>query len=276
MSRVTTSVILGKMLKKEKITMLTSYDYSMASLVEAAGIDMILVGDSLGNVMLGYKDTLAVTVDDIVHHTRAVVRATDNTMVVADMPFLSYHISYEEAVRNAGRLIQEGGAQAIKLEGGTERVGTVEAIIDAQIPVMGHIGLTPQSVNQFGGFKVQGKDEKTARKLIDDAKAMEEAGVFALVLECVPTALAQRVTEEISIPTIGIGAGPYCDGQVLVINDMLGMFSGHIPKFVKKYANLEPIIIEALQAYKKEVEAGDFPGPEHGFAIEDEVLDKLY
>ncbi|HZJ84194.1 MAG TPA: 3-methyl-2-oxobutanoate hydroxymethyltransferase [Syntrophomonadaceae bacterium] len=276
MSRVTTSVILGKMLKKEKITMLTSYDYSMASLVETAGIDMILVGDSLGNVMLGYKDTLAVTVDDIVHHTRAVVRATDNTMVVADMPFLSYHISYEEAVRNAGRLIQEGGAQAVKLEGGTERIGTVKAIIDAQIPVMGHIGLTPQSVNQFGGFKVQGKDEKTARKLIDDAKAMEEAGVFALVLECVPTALAQRVTAEINIPTIGIGAGPYCDGQVLVINDMLGMFRGHIPKFVKKYANLEPIIIEALQAYKKEVEAGEFPGPEHGFTIEDEVLDKLY
>lgn len=264
------------MLKKEKITMLTSYDYSMASLVETAGIDMILVGDSLGNVMLGYKDTLAVTVDDIVHHTRAVVRATDNTMVVADMPFLSYHISYEEAVRNAGRLIQEGGAQAVKLEGGTERIGTVKAIIDAQIPVMGHIGLTPQSVNQFGGFKVQGKDEKTARKLIDDAKAMEEAGVFALVLECVPTALAQRVTAEINIPTIGIGAGPYCDGQVLVINDMLGMFRGHIPKFVKKYANLEPIIIEALQAYKKEVEAGEFPGPEHGFTIEDEVLDKLY
>ncbi len=276
MARVTISTIQEKMLTKEKCTMLTSYDYSMASLVEAAGIDMILVGDSLGNVVLGYKDTLAVTVDDIIHHTKAVVRATTNTMVVADMPFLSYHISNEEAVRNAGRLIQEGGAQAIKLEGGTERVATVRAIIDAQIPVMGHIGLTPQSVNQFGGFKVQGKDEKTARKLLEDAKAMEEAGVFALVLECVPTALAKKVTEEIGIPTIGIGAGPYCDGQVLVINDMLGMFKGHIPKFVKKYANLEPIIVEALKNYKDEVESGDFPGPEHGFTMEDEVLDKLY
>lgn len=276
MARVTTSVIQEKKINKEKITMLTSYDFPMASLVEAAGIDMILVGDSLGNVVLGYKDTLAVTMDDIIHHTKAVVRATNNTMVVGDMPFLSYHISLEEAVRNAGRIIQEGGAQAVKLEGGTERVDTVKAILDAQIPVMGHIGLTPQSVNQFGGFKVQGKDEKTARKLVDDAKAMAEAGVFALVLECVPTPLAKIVTEEVNIPTIGIGAGPYCDGQVLVINDMLGMFKGHIPKFVKKYANLEPIIVEALKNYKDEVENGAFPGPEHGFTIKDEVLEKLY
>lgn len=276
MARVTTSVIQEKKINKEKITMLTSYDFPMASLVETAGIDMILVGDSLGNVVLGYKDTLAVTMDDIIHHTKAVVRATNNTMVVGDMPFLSYHISLEEAVRNAGRIIQEGGAQAVKLEGGTERVDTVKAILDAQIPVMGHIGLTPQSVNQFGGFKVQGKDEKTARKLVDDAKAMAEAGVFALVLECVPTPLAKIVTEEVNIPTIGIGAGPYCDGQVLVINDMLGMFKGHIPKFVKKYANLEPIIVEALKNYKDEVENGAFPGPEHGFTIKDEVLEKLY
>ncbi|HZK44277.1 MAG TPA: 3-methyl-2-oxobutanoate hydroxymethyltransferase [Syntrophomonadaceae bacterium] len=276
MTRITTSVIQQKKKDNEKITMLTSYDYSIAGLVEDAGIDMILVGDSLGMVVLGYEDTLPVTVDDIIHHTKAVVRATKNTMVVADMPFLSYHITNEEAVRNAGRIIQETGAQAVKLEGGTERVDTVKAIIDAQIPVMGHIGLTPQSVNQFGGFKVQGKDVETARKLIEDAQALAEAGVFSIVLECVPTPLAQKVTEELSIPTVGIGAGPYCDGQVLVINDMLGMFKGHIPKFVKKFANLEPIIIAALEDYKKEVKEGTFPAPEHSFTIKDDVLKKLY
>ncbi|HHV15101.1 MAG TPA: 3-methyl-2-oxobutanoate hydroxymethyltransferase [Gelria sp.] len=276
MARVTTATLRDKKAKQEKISMLTSYDYSMAGLVDQAGLDMILVGDSLGMVVLGYEDTLPVTMDDMVHHTRAVVRGTQNAMVVADMPFLSYHVSVEEAVRNAGRLIQEGGAQAVKLEGGVERIDAVKAIIDAQIPVMGHIGLTPQSVNQFGGFKVQGKDLETARKLIRDAQALEKAGVFSIVLECVPSALAKKVTEETLVPTIGIGAGPDCDGQVLVVNDMLGMFSGHIPKFVKKYVNLQPLIMEALKSYKKEVEDGSFPGPEHGFAISDEVLDKLY
>lgn len=276
MARITTAVLKEMKLKNEKITMLTSYDYAIASLVEEAGINMILVGDSMGNVVLGYENTLAVTMDDIIHHTKAVVRATDNTMVVGDMPFLSYHISLEEAVRNAGRIIQEGGAQAVKLEGGVERVDTVKAIIAAQIPVMGHIGLTPQSVNQFGGYKVQGADIITARKLIADARALADAGVFSIVLECVPTALAQKITDEIGVPTIGIGAGPYCDGQVLVINDMLGMSKGHIPKFVKKFINLHPLIIEALQTYKQEVEAGTFPADEHGFAIKDEVLDKLY
>ncbi len=256
--------------------MLTSYDYSMAGMVDAAGIDMILVGDSLGMVTLGYENTLSVTMDDMIHHTSAVVRGTTNTMVVGDMPFLSYHISTQEAVRNAGRFIQEAGAQSVKLEGGTERVDTIKAILDAQIPVMGHIGMTPQSVNQFGGFKVQGKDIETAKKIIDDAKALEKAGVFGMVLECVPTPLAQRITEEVGIPTIGIGAGPYCDGQVLVVNDMLGMFKGHIPKFVKKFANLEPLIMEAFQSYKNEVEAGTFPGPEHGFTMKDDVLEKLY
>ena len=192
------------------------------------------------------------------------------------MPFMSYHITPHEAVINAGRFIQEAGAQAVKLEGGTERIDTVKAILDAQIPVMGHIGLTPQSVNQLGGFKVQGKDLDGAKKLIEDAKAMEAAGVFSIVLECVPTQLAQKLTAFLSIPTIGIGAGPYCDGQVLVINDMLGMFKGHIPKFVKKYANLEPLIMEALQAYKQEVEQGVFPAAEHGFTIKDDVLEKLY
>ncbi|MEN6347901.1 MAG: 3-methyl-2-oxobutanoate hydroxymethyltransferase [Syntrophomonas sp.] len=276
MARITVATLREKKLKKEKISMLTAYDYSLAAMVDEAGIDMALVGDSLGNVVLGYENTLAVTMDDMIHHCKAVVRGCKSTMVVGDMPFLSYHISIKEAVRNAGRFVQEAGCQAVKLEGGVERVNTVKAIIDAQIPVMGHIGLTPQSVNQFGGFKVQGKDLESARKLINDAKALEEAGVFSMVLEGVPSVLAQKVTEEISVPTIGIGAGPYCDGQVLVINDMLGMFKGHIPKFVKKFANLEPLIMEAMKGYKQEVEEGTFPGPEHGYTMKDEVLERLY
>ena len=273
---MSTASLKEKRLKKEKISMLTAYDYSTASMVDEAGIDMILVGDSLGMVFLGYENTLSVTMDEMIHHTKAVVRGTRNAMVVGDMPFLSYHISVTEAVRNAGRFVQEAGAQAVKLEGGQERIATVKAILDAQIPVMGHIGLTPQSVNQFGGFKVQGKDIETATKLIKDAVALDEAGVFSMVLEGVPTKLAKKITEEVSVPTIGIGAGHYCDGQVLVINDMLGMFKGHIPKFVKKFANLEPIIIAALRDYKKEVQEGTFPGEEHGFTINDDVLEKLY
>jgi 3-methyl-2-oxobutanoate hydroxymethyltransferase len=237
---------------------------------------MILIGDSLGNVVLGYENTLSVTMEDMIHHTKAVARGAKNSMLVGDMPFLSYHISIPEAVRNAGRFIQEGGAQAVKLEGGTERVDTIKAILDAQIPVVGHIGLTPQSVNQFGGFKVQGRDVEGAKKLIQDAKALDAAGVCCMVLEGVPTQLAKRITEEVSAPTIGIGAGQYCDGQVLVINDMLGMFKGHIPKFVKKFVNLEPLIMEALLAYKQEVEAGTFPAEEHGYTIKDEVLERLY
>lgn len=276
MARVTTASVLAKKQKHEKITMLTSYDYSMAAMVDEAGIDMILVGDSLGNVSLGYDTTLPVTMDDMVHHTRAVSRAAKNAMVVGDMPFLSYHVSVTEAVRNAGRLIQEGGAQAVKLEGGEERLPVIKAILNAEIPIVGHIGLTPQSVNQFGGFKVQGKDLETARKLMRDAKLLEEAGVFAITLEGVPSALAQKITESLKVPTIGIGAGKYCDGQVLVINDMLGMTRGHVAKFVKKFANLEPLINEALLTYKKEVEEGSFPGPEHCYTISDDVLEKLY
>lgn len=276
MAKITVSVLRDKKHNNQKISMLTAYDYSLAAMVEEAGIDVILVGDSLGNVTLGYENTLAVTMDDMIHHTRAVTRGAKDSMVVGDMPFLSYHVSIQEAVRNAGRFIQEGGAQAVKLEGGRERVDTIKAIIDAQIPVMGHIGLTPQSVHQFGGFKVQGKDLESARKLINDADALEKAGCFAIVLEGVPAELARRITDETAIPTIGIGAGPHCDGQVLVINDMLGMFGGHIPKFVKKFANLQPIIMEGLKAYKEEVEAGTFPGPEHCYTIADEVLERLY
>ena len=276
MAKITVSVLRDRKHNNQKISMLTAYDYSLAAMVEEAGIDVILVGDSLGNVTLGYENTLAVTMDDMIHHTRAVTRGAKNSMVVGDMPFLSYHVSTQEAVRNAGRFIQEGGAQAVKLEGGRERVETIKAIIDAQIPVMGHIGLTPQSVHQFGGFKVQGKDLESARKLINDADALEKAGCFAIVLEGVPSELARRITEETAIPTIGIGAGPHCDGQVLVINDMLGMFGGHIPKFVKKFANLQPLIMEGLKGYKEEVEAGTFPEPEHCYTIADEFLERLY
>lgn len=276
MARVTTSQIKDMKANKQKISMLTAYDYPTAKMVDESGIDMILVGDSLGNVMLGYENTLSVTMEDMIHHTRAVSKAAKRAMVVGDMPFLSYHISITEAVRNAGRFIQEGGAQTVKIEGGTERVDTIKAILDAQIPVVGHIGLTPQSVNKFGGYKVQGKDLETANKLIEDARALEKAGVFAIVLEMVPTQLAKRITEEISIPTIGIGAGHFCDGQVLVVNDMLGIYGGFTPKFVKKYANLQPLIMEAMQQYKKEVDEGVFPGEEHGFGISDEVLEKLY
>ncbi|MGI6452605.1 MAG: 3-methyl-2-oxobutanoate hydroxymethyltransferase [Syntrophomonadaceae bacterium] len=276
MAKVTTASLAAKKANNEKITMLTAYDFSMASIVDEAGIDMILVGDSLGNTMLGYENTLAVTMDDMVHHTKAVVRACQNAMVVADMPFLSYHISLEEAVRNAGRLIQEGGAQAVKIEGGTERVNTIKAIIDAQIPVVGHIGLTPQSVHQLGGYKVQGKDVQTAKKLLEDALAIEKAGAFSIVMECVPAELAKKITEEVSVPTIGIGAGPFCDGQVLVIHDLLGMYSRRSPKFVKKFADLKPLIMKAVTDYKIEVTQGSFPAPEHCFSMGEEVLQKLY
>lgn len=248
----------------------------MATLVDASGIDAILVGDSLGNVVLGYESTVPVTMDDIVHHLRAVTRGTKRAMVVGDMPFLSYHISREESVRNAGRLMQEGLAQAVKLEGGSEVAETVRAITNAGIPVMGHLGLTPQSVHQLGGFKVQGKGEEAARKLLSDAKSLEEAGVFAIVLECIPQQLAKLITESLSIPTIGIGAGVHCDGQVLVIQDLLGMYSDFKPKFVKQYANLKEQIIEACQTYSEEVKGKSFPGPEHVFNMAEEELKKLY
>lgn len=275
MARVTTSQIKD-MKSKRKFSMLTSYDYPTAHMVDEAGIDIILVGDSLGNAVLGYENSLSVTMDEMIHHTKAVARAAKRAMVVGDMPFLSYHITNAEAVRNAGRFIQEGGAQSVKIEGGIERVDTIKAILDAQIPVMGHLGFTPQSVNKFGGYKVQGKDLETANKIIVDAKALEKAGVFAIVLEMVPTLLAKRITEEVSVPTIGIGAGHYCDGQVLVVNDLLGIYGGFTPKFTKKYANLQPLIMEAFQQYKKEVEEGSFPGEEHGFGMSDEVLERIY
>ena len=259
-----------------KISMLTAYDYSMAKMVDTAGIDSVLIGDSLGMVFQGHESTLPVTVDEIIYHTKAVARGVKNALIVADMPFLSYHVSKEEAVRNAGRMIKEGGAEAVKIEGGALFTETIKAIVDAQIPVMGHIGLTPQSVNTFGGFKVQGRDEQSAKRLLEDAKLLEKAGVFAITLECIPDKLAQLITKSVSIPTIGIGAGKDCDGQVLVINDMLGMFSDFVPKFVKQYAKLNVEITAAVRSYASDVKEGRFPADEHTFDMDSEVLKKLY
>lgn len=260
----------------EKLTMLTAYDYSTAKLIDESGINSILVGDSLGNVILGYEDTISVTMEDMIHHSAAVARGAKNALVVCDMPFMSYQTSVYDAIVNAGRLMKEGRAGAVKLEGGKEVCPQIKAIVDAGIPVCAHLGLTPQSINAFGGFKVQGKTEAAARKLIEDAKAVEEAGAFAVVLECVPAALAELVTKKVSIPTIGIGAGNVCDGQVLVYQDMLGMFSDFTPKFVKRFADIGSVMKEAFRTYDVEVKAGSFPSSEHTYAIDDEVIEKLY
>ncbi len=262
--------------KGEKLSMLTAYDYSTAKLEDESGINGILVGDSLGNVVLGYEDTVSVTMEDMIHHGAAVARGAKNALVVVDMPFMSYEVTVEEAVRNAGRLMKEGRAGAVKLEGGVRVAEQIRAIVKAGIPVMGHIGLTPQSINVFGGFKVQGKSEEAARALLADAKAVEEAGAFAVVIEAVPAALAQMITDAVSIPTIGIGAGAGCDGQILVYQDMLGMFSDFTPKFVKRYANVGEVMREAFANYAAEVASGAFPTEEHTYKIKDEVLEKLY
>lgn len=271
------TVITFKNAKKEnkKLTMLTAYDYSTAKLIDESGVNAILVGDSLGMVMLGYEDTLSVTMEDMLHHTRAVARGAKNALIVGDMPFMSYQTSVYDAVCNAGRLIKEGRAHAVKLEGGIEVCPQIKSIVDASIPVMAHIGLTPQSVNAFGGFKVQGKDEEAAQRLIDAAKAVEQAGAFAVTLECIPEKLAEIITKSISIPTIGIGAGKGCDGQVLVYQDMLGMFSDFTPKFVKRYADTGLQMKEAFLSFINEVQNGAFPTIEHSFAIPDEVINKL-
>ncbi len=260
----------------KKLTMLTAYDYSMAKLIDECGVNGILVGDSLGMVCLGYKDTLSVTMDDMLHHTKAVARGTKNALVVGDMPFMSYQTSIYDAVKNAGRFIQEARAQAIKLEGGAVVCPQIKAIVHAQIPVMGHLGLTPQSVNMFGGFKVQGKNSTDAQKLIEDAKKIEAAGAFAIVLECIPSKLADIISRSISIPTIGIGAGGGCDGQILVYQDMLNMFSDFKPKFVKNFANVGDLMRDGFRSYIKEVHEGTFPSDEHCFKIDDEILNKLY
>lgn len=266
------------MKSKARIGMLTAYDYPSAKIADAAGADILLVGDSLGMVILGYPDTLSVTVEDMLHHTRAVVRGAKTSLIVADMPYLSYHVSVEESVRNAGRFVQ-AGAHAVKVEGAKpSRIRTIEAILDAEIPVMGHIGLTPQSVNALGGFKLQGKNADDARRLIDEAVALERAGCFSIVLECVPTELAAMITEQVTIPTIGIGAGPSCDGQVLVYHDVLGMYDGHTPKFVRQYAQIAQDIQQALETYLADVREGRFPDEqkESFHMASDEELKRLY
>ena len=275
----------------EKLTMLTAYDYSTAKLMDEAGVDSILVGDSLGNVVLGYEDTVSVTMEDMIHHGAAVARGAKEALVVIDMPFMSYQTSVYDAVVNAGRLMKEGRANAVKLEGGVEVAPQIKAITQAGIPVCAHIGLTPQSINAFGGFKVQGKSEEAARQLVEDAKkveaagasmliddalAVQDAGAFAVVLECVPEKLATLVTEKLDIPTIGIGAGADCDGQVLVYQDLLAMYGDFRPKFVKVFANVGDAMREGMAAYIKETKEGTFPSAEHCFKIDDSVIEKLY
>ncbi|HHW41762.1 MAG TPA: 3-methyl-2-oxobutanoate hydroxymethyltransferase [Syntrophomonadaceae bacterium] len=267
MARVTTTTLLEMKEKGEKITLLTAYDYPTACLLDEAGIDILLVGDSLGNVVLGYENTLPVTMEESLHHTRAVARGAKRAMVVGDMPFLSYQTTVAEAVLNAGRYLKEAGAHAVKLEGGRERAEVVRALVETGIPVMGHLGLTPQSVHQLGGFKVQGKSEAAAQRLLEDARILEDAGIFSLVLEAVPAHVAAEVTKQLHIPTLGIGAGPYCDGQVLVFHDMMGLTGKKVPKFVKQYARLYDMMLDALKAFKAEVQEGVFPGPEHCYNL---------
>ncbi len=271
----TAATLMSQKQSGEKITMLTAYDYTTACIADECGVNSILVGDSLGMVMLGYDTTLPVTMEDMIHHTKAVSRGAKNAFIVGDMPFMSYQTSIYDAVVNAGRLIKEGGAHAVKLEGGAAVCPQIKAIVDSSIPVVAHLGLTPQSVNAFGGFKVQGKTYDKAKQIIDDALRIQEAGACAVVLECVPADLAAIITEKLTIPTIGIGAGAQCDGQVLVYQDMLGMTAGHTPKFAKLFADVGALMREGFKAYISETQSGEFPAAEHTFKIDSEIIEKL-
>lgn len=262
--------------KGKKFTLVTAYDVLIASIIDKTPIEMILVGDSMGMVVFGYNSTVPVTMDDIIHHTKPVVHGAPGTFVVGDMPFGSYNVSVEDAIRNANRIMKEGGADAVKLEGGKNVAHIVEAMVNGGIPVMGHIGLTPQTAAQLGGFKVQGKDAEAAKQLLEDAKALEKAGAFAIVLECLPSPVAKMITKELSIPTMGIGAGIDCDAQVLVTQDLLGMFDRFVPKFVKQYAKLNGQMVDALNEFYNEVQDGAFPGPEYSFGMKEEELKRLY
>jgi len=272
--KVTKSTILEMKRRGEKIVALTSYDYLFTRIVDESGVDMILVGDSLGMVVLGFENTLPVTMEEIIHHCKAVARARPRSLLAADLPFMSYQASVEDAVRNAGRLVKEGGAECVKLEGGQRYVPVVEAIVHASIPVVGHLGLTPQSLHQFGGYRVQGKDNQSADGLVSDAKALEGAGCFAIVLEGIPWQLARRITEAVAIPTIGIGAGPHCSGQILVIHDMLGIHERPLPRFVKKYDELGLRMKQAISNYVQDVKEGRFPGMEHSYDAGGEKKDR--
>ena len=273
--KVTLAELQGKKEAGEKITMMTAYDYPGAQLVDQAGIDTVLVGDSLGMVVLGYDSTVPVTVDEMIHHCKAVRRGTESAFIIGDLPFMSYHVSVEQAVENAGRFVKEAGCDAVKLEGGSEMAPVVEAVVRAGIPVCAHIGLTPQTATMLGGFRVQGKDAESGRTMVRSGKDLEEAGAFMIVMECIPDLLAARITRELHIPTIGIGAGIDCDGQVLVYHDLVGLFERFTPRFVKQYTNLAPLIRDALVQYKTEVEQGVFPGPEHTFAMKPEEAEKI-
>ena len=265
MSQFTIHDFLNKKRDGKKITMLTAYDYPFARIVDEAGIDVILVGDSLGMVVQGLENTLPVTMDEMIYHTKMVSRAVKNAMVIGDMPFMSYQTGIEDAVRNAGRFLKDAGASAVKMEGGAEVADHIKAMTKSDIPVMAHIGLTPQSIHRMGGYKVQGKTEEAAKKLIEEARIVEDAGAFSLILEAIPMDLSRKITEELSIPTIGIGGGPYCDGQVLVLHDVIGLFERFVPKFIKKYANLKDDALNAIRKYREEVEKGTFPSDEQSF-----------
>ena len=276
MAKVTGQVLKEMKQRGEKITYLTAYDYSTGLLLDKAGIDVILVGDSLGMTMMGEDTTIPVTMEEMIHHIKCVVKGAKNPMIVGDMPFGSYNISNEQAIMNATRLMKEGGCDVVKLEGGALVKDTVRAIVNAGIPVMGHIGLTPQTISKMGGFKVQGKNAEGAKALIEDAKALEDAGAFSIVLECIPAPISKMITEAVSIPTLGIGAGIHCDGQVMVFHDMVGLFDKFTPKFVKKYTNLTEIILKALEEFKEEVKTQKFPEEKHSFIIKEEELNKMY
>ncbi len=276
MARVTTHKIKQMKAKGKKIVMLTAYDTPTAKILSDCGIDIILVGDSVGNSLLGYESTIPVTLNDIIHHCAAVSRAHPKSLIVGDMPFMTYKVSIEQALENCGRMLQEGGAEAVKIEGGGKVIEKIEAVVDAGIPVMGHIGLTPQSIYELGGYRVQGRTAETAKALVETAKKIEAAGAFSLVIELVPSDTAKLITESINIPTIGIGAGPYCDGQVLVLWDMLGLFDEFNPKFLKKYANIRSVITEAVNQYSDEVREGIFPDKEHSFELSEEESGRLY
>ncbi|UCC64454.1 MAG: 3-methyl-2-oxobutanoate hydroxymethyltransferase [Anaerolineae bacterium] len=264
--------------KKDKgvpITMLTAYDYPTGLLVDRAGIDIILVGDSLAMVVLGHENTVSVTMEEMLHHCQAVARGAQNPLLIGDMPFLSYQVDAKEAVRNAGRFLKEGRMDVVKLEGGREMASTVRAIVEAGIPVMGHIGLTPQSISKLGGFRVQGRDVAGAKALIDDALALQDAGAFSILLEAIPAPVARLITERVSIPTVGIGAGPDCDGQVLVLHDLIGLFDRFVPRFAKPYANVFATVMQALETYRQEIMTRTFPGPEHSYSMSDKALQAL-
>ena len=273
--RITTRDVQEMKGRGERIPMMTAYDYTSAKILDAAGIPLLLVGDSLGQVVLGYDSTIPVTMEEMLHHTGAVVRGSQRALVIADMPFMSYQADMEEAIRNAGRFLKEAGAQAVKLEGGEHISGTIEKMVRSGIPVMGHIGLTPQSVNQLGGYRVQGRTSKAAVQLLKDAQALEETGAFSIVLECVPSPLAKLITERLSVPTIGIGAGGFCDGQVQVFHDLLGLFTDFVPKHARQYAHLAETIREAIDQYMNEVKEGAFPSDKESYTMNEGVLEEL-